>query len=81
MDSPTHDVPFTVNEAAAFWKVAKTTVRNWIKWSEIQPIGWLDQLGNPWVYRFGDLSAAERKYRTSVMGAPRSKDRTSRQDL
>lgn len=75
MDRAAYDVPFTVKEAADFWKVGRTTVANWIRLAGIRPLGYRPGRGDPLVYRFGDLAAAEQRYRTSGMGRPRSTDR------
>lgn len=75
MDSPTHDVPFTVKEAAKFWDVAVPTVVSWIRKLKLQPIGVRPGRNHALEYRFGDLAAAERRYRTSGTGRPRLKDR------
>lgn len=77
MDSPTDNVPFTVREAATFWKVAVSTVRTWIINSRLQPVGVRRCAGpnSALEYRFGDLAEAERHYRLSGTGRPRLTDR------
>lgn len=76
MSSPTDEVPFTVKEAAAFFHVAVSTVWNWISRAKIEPIGFRKGQGQPLVYRFGDLSRAEQRFRKSGMGRPRSGHRS-----
>ena len=76
MDSPTHDVPLTVKEAAAFFGVARSTVWSWISRAKLEPIGYRKGQGQALVYRFGDLAAAEKRFRSSGMGRSRSGHRS-----
>lgn len=75
MESPANEVPFTVKEAAAFWNVARSTVWMWVSRAKIESVGVRQTPGFPREYRFGDLSAAEQRYRSSGAGRPRSKHR------
>lgn len=63
------EVPFTVREAAEFFRVERATVWGWIRRYHLEPVG---MRGLAKLYRFGDLVKVERAVRTSAPGRHRN---------
>jgi len=78
-NNPADDVPFTSREAAEHFRVARSTIRQWVRRYRIEPAGSvLAGNGQPApTYRFGDLVRAERLTRTSKRGGRPRVDRLS----
>jgi transposase len=69
----THDVPLTVAEAAKFFRVQSSTIRTWVRRYELEPVEHREhERGRPKLYRFGDLTRAERLTRQSPHGRRRN---------
>lgn len=67
------DVPFTVREAARFFRVEVSTVWSWVHRYRLEAVGQREhERGKPKLYRFGDLARAERLARTRPGGRPRN---------